>query len=86
MTKQTSGRFTVHTQSHTLTLSVMFRTFPVPGHHLSARTHMHTSTHTFNPDLIWGKKALNPQPCPCPSALKDKSAQIGANTSATMAL
>lgn len=73
-TKQTSGQLTVitHTQSHTF-----LNTQSCSGHYLSLvimNTHIHT------------------QPYPRPhvkkikSALKDKSAQIGANTSATMAL
>lgn len=73
LTKQTSGQFTVNT--HT----VMLRTFPVLGHHLNSRiqSHSRTNTHNLIPDLMWKKNE---------SAFKDKSAQIGANTSATMAL
>lgn len=42
----------------------------------------HTLSHTCNPDLK-GVGALNPRLCP--SVLRDKSAEIGANTSAATA-
>lgn len=66
--------YSKHTQNQTHTLSVMLRTFFYPWSS-SPNTHAHTQPRPYV-EKIKNKK----------SALKDKSAQIGANTSATMAL
>lgn len=70
-TKQTSGQFTVNTHKTTHFQSCS-------GHFLSLVI-TNTYTHNLNPDIMWGEGEKK-------SDLKDKSAQIGAHTSATMAL
>lgn len=74
LTKQTSWQFTVNTHARARTF-LNIQAFS--GHFLSLviiLTYIHT--HIHNPDFMWGKKKKK--------ALRDKSAQIGANTSAAV--